>query len=118
MISIRGAIVAEHNTRETILLRTKELLEEIIKTNTLELEDIVSIIFTTTKDLTAVYPAVAAREIGVVETSLLCVQEMYVENSMEMCVRVLLHVNSNKKQKEAKHIYLNGAESLRPDIAK
>lgn len=117
MISIRGAIVIDENTKESILNGTKKVLEEIIKQNNIIIEDIVSIIFSATRDLTASYPAPAARELSIFDASLFCVQEMYVENSMNMCVRILMYVNKNCCQKDVKHIYLNGAERLRPDLA-
>lgn len=116
MISIRGAIVVDGNTKENILDRTKEILETIIKENSIKNEEIESIIFSATKDITAVYPAVAAREIGIVDASLLCVQEMYVENSLQMCIRILMHINKEYCQNKVKHVYLNGAECLRPDL--
>lgn len=116
MISIRGAITVQENTKQDILDSTKILLLAILENNQLKTEDVISIYFTGTKDLTAVYPAVAAREIGLTECSLICAQEMYIEGSLTMCIRVLLHVNSNDCQKDAKHVYLREAKSLRPDI--
>lgn len=118
MISIRGAICINENTKESILNNTKLLLKTIINENDLDIDLIISVIFTATKDLTAVYPAPAARELGIVEAGLMCMQEMYVENSMPMCIRVLMNVNKDCCQKQVKHVYLNGAERLRPDLAK
>lgn len=116
MISIRGAITVQENTKDEILEGTKVLLLSILESNNLKTEDIISIYFTGTKDLTAVYPAVAARDIGLTECSLICAQEMYIEGSLEKCIRVLLHVNSEDCQKDAKHVYLREAKILRPDI--
>lgn len=118
MISIRGAVGVDKNEKESILMNTKLLLEHIIKENEIAVEEIVSIIFSATKDLTAHYPAPAARELGIYDASMLCVQEMYVEKSMPMCVRILMNVNKDCCQKDAKHVYLNGAQCLRPDLAK
>lgn len=115
MIAIRGAITVDTNTKKDILEATTSLLEEIMKVNHLVNEDILSIFFTATKDLTKVYPAVAAREMDLTNCSLLCTQEMDVEGSLNMCIRVLLHVE--KKLEEVNHIYLKGAKILRPDIA-
>ena len=114
-VCIRGATTAQ-NTRDDILLSTKELLEYIMDSNEVEKENIISIIFTATKDLDKVYPAVAARELGITEGALMCVQEMYVEGSMLKCIRVAITVESGKKQSHVKHIYLKGAKVLRPDI--
>jgi len=116
MISIRGAITVQENTKHEILDGTKILLLAILENNDVSVEDVISIYFTGTKDLTAVYPAVAAREIGLKECSLLCAQEMYVDGSLDKCIRVLLHVNSTHCQKEVKHVYLREAKKLRPDI--
>jgi cytidylate kinase len=118
MISIRGANTVQENTKEAILDSTKELLQEIIHANELQASQIISVFFTATKDLTKVYPAVAARDLGLTECSLICCQEMYVEDSLKQCIRVLFHVNVTKEQKDIQHIYLGGAKVLRPDIAK
>ena len=80
---IRGAVTVDANTREDILLNTRNLLKEIINQNSLKIEDIVSVLFTATRDLDAAYPAVAARELGIVSASLMCAQEMYVRDSLE-----------------------------------
>lgn len=118
MISIRGATGVTENTQESIWLYSKQLLEQIIKENKIQAEDIISILFSATKDLTAAYPAPICRELGIYDAGILCVQEMNVENSMPMCIRILLHVNKDCCQKDAKHLYLNGAQNLRPDLAK
>lgn len=116
MISIRGAITVEENSKEAILNSTKELLKEIYLKNQLSQQEIISIFFSATKDLTKAYPAVAARALGIEEASLFCVQEMYVEGSMQRCIRILMHVNRDNNQCDAVHIYLKDAKKLRPDI--
>jgi len=116
MVSIRGAIVIEENSKDCIINRTRELLNKIIEGNNINIEEITSILFSATKDITAAYPAIAARDLGIVNAGLLCFQEMYVENSLKMCIRILMNVDNTKKQKDVKHIYLNGAEILRPDL--
>lgn len=116
MITIRGAVVINENTKESILGGTKKTLEQIIQENEIQIDDIISIIFSATRDLTASYPAPVARELGIFDASLICVQEMYVENSMAMCIRILMNVNKDGCQKDVKHVYLNGAQSLRPDL--
>lgn len=113
---IRGAITVEENSKSSIWENTKIMLNEIIKSNDLNIEDIVSILFTCTRDLDAAYPAVAAREIGIVDAALMCAQELYVKGSLEMCIRAAVAVETDKIQKEMKHIYLKGAKKLRPDI--
>ncbi len=116
MIYIRGAITAEENTKEEILEKTRKLLLEIIEKNDLKIDNILSIQFTATRDLDAAYPAVAARELGITEAALMCLQEMYVVDSLRMCIRCAVCCIGNKTQNEAQHIYLEGAKVLRPDL--
>lgn len=116
MVTIRGAITVDVDEKEAILDRTKTLLKQIMDNNDIQLEDILSITFTATKDLTKVYPAVAARELGIVSASLICMQEMFVEGSLEQCIRVMFLVDIDRCQNEVHHIYLEGAKILRPDI--
>lgn len=116
MFVIRGAITAEKNTREEILQQTKKMLTEIMEKNQLTLSDILSIQFTATKDLDAAYPAVAARELGITDAALFCMQEMYVVGSLPMCIRCSVFCEGDKKQSQAVHVYLEGARVLRPDL--
>ncbi len=116
--AIRGAITVEENSPEAISEATKELLRQIVEQNALQPEDIISVIFTATKDLNAAYPAKAAREIGWSFIPLMCMQEMDVPGSLPYCIRVLLHVNTTKSRQEIKHIYLREAKNLRPDLTK
>ncbi len=114
--AIRGAITVKENTPQHILEGTTTLLETIIEKNEIDYKDIVSIIFTGTKDLDAQYPAVAARKMGMVDIPLFCCQEMYVKGSLEKCIRVLIHIQV-PEPKEIKHVYLEKAKVLRPDLA-
>jgi len=116
MVSIRGAITVNEDKRDEILESTRILLTSMIEKNRLQIEDIVSIIFTCTKDIESVYPAVAAREMGIDRAGLMCLNEMYVKGSLEKCIRVLIHANMNINQKDVKHVYMRGAEILRPDL--
>ncbi len=114
---IRGAITVEEDCSEQILEATQELLEAIIRANEIDdFEEIASAIFTTTADLVTTFPAEAARRIGMEQVPLLCCTEIPVQNSMPRCIRVLLHVNTTKKQTEIKHVYLREAAKLRPDV--
>lgn len=114
---IRGATTVEQNTREAILDATRELLSLMVKLNDIQPEDVASIFFTTTPDLNAEFPAVAARETGLTNVALLCAHEMNVPGALPMCVRILLHVNTERSADEIQHIYLRGAQVLRPDLA-
>ena len=113
--AVRGAVCAE-NSRESILERARFLLEEIFKTNSLVNEQIISITFTCTKDLDAVYPAVAAREMGLVNASLMCMAEMDVRGAMQGIVRVQVLAEMDLPQAQVRHIYLGKAATLRPDL--
>lgn len=115
---IRGAITVEVDDREAVLAGTEQMLWEIIKQNDIKIEDISSIIFTATNDIKSVYPAVAARAIGIVDAALMCVQELYIEGSLRKCIRVMVSIESDKSQSEMNHVYLEGARVLRPDIVK
>ncbi|EFO81486.1 chorismate mutase [Oscillochloris trichoides DG-6] len=114
---IRGAITCDENSREAILAATREMLQMMIASNDLRPEDIASAIFTTTPDLNAEFPAVAARELGWVDTALMCGHEMSVPGSLPRCIRVLVHWNTTRLASEVVHIYLRGASNLRPERA-
>ncbi len=114
---VRGAISVVENSREAIVAATRELLSEMLKSNGInDFEDLASVIFTTTVDLTATFPAEAARELGMHQVPLLCASEIDVPCRLPRCVRVLMHWNTVKSQKDVVHVYLGDAKSLRPDI--
>jgi len=114
--ALRGAITVDKNDTDEVILRTKELLAEIIQKNELGNNQLVSIIFTATNDLDAVYPAVAARELGMNTVPLICCQEMYTINSLPKCIRMLIHIRTEREVSPV-HVYLRGAVCLRPDLA-
>ena len=110
---IRGATTADSNTQEAIVRSTVELLQELIKANDIVVDDIVAAIFTTTTDLNAEFPAVAARRIGWKHVALLCSHEMNVPDAQSHCIRVLILVNTDKPAKEITNLYLKEAANLR-----
>jgi chorismate mutase len=114
---IRGATTVTENTREAILEATSEMLQQLIAANDLHPEDIASAIFTTTPDLNAEFPAVAARALGWLDTALLCGHEMSVPGSLALCIRVLVHWNTTRRASEVVHVYTRGARNLRPERA-
>jgi chorismate mutase len=113
---VRGATTVEANTPEAILEATRELLAAMLKANEIDVEYVASAFFTATPDLNAEFPALAAREMGWNDVALLCGHEMNKPGSLPMCLRVLLHVNTEKPARQIRHIYLRGARLLRPDI--
>lgn len=112
---IRGAITVEANVAEELLEATTELLTAVIHLNGIAPEDVASAVFTTTPDLTATFPAIAARDLGWTEVPLLCAHEMDVPGALGKVVRVLLHVNTERTAAEVRHVYLKGARALRPE---
>ena len=113
---IRGAITVKANTKEAILGATDKLLKAIFSENKIRLADIAGIIFTLTTDLNAEFPAQAARKAGLNATPLLCASEIKVKGAMKKCLRVLVFLNTAKPQSKIKHVYLEGAKKLRPDL--
>ena len=110
---IRGATTARDNTKEAILEATRELLERLVKANKLERESMAAAIFTTTRDLNAEFPAVAARQLGWVDVAIMCGHEMDVPDALPSCIRVLVLVNTEKQNHEIVNVYLRDAVSLR-----
>lgn len=113
---VRGATTVESNSPEAILDATKELLAAMTKVNEIDVDSVGSAFFTLTQDLNAEFPAVAARQMGWTDVPLLCGHEMNKPGALPMCLRILLHVNTEKPAKDMKHVYLRGARVLRPDI--
>ncbi len=114
---IRGATTVERDDAETILGATEELVREIVAANDLDATDVASALFTVTPDLRAEFPAAAARRMGWTMVPLLNFTEIGVPGRLEKCIRVLVHVNTEKSQVEMVHVYLREAVSLRPDLA-
>ena len=115
--AIRGAISVERNDARQIADATRELIGEIVKRNSLETDEVVSVLFTLTPDLSAGFPALAAREMGWVDVPLLCAAEIPVPGSLPMCLRTLVHVELSAPRRLDTHVYLKKAVVLRPDIA-
>jgi chorismate mutase len=115
---VRGATTADGNTRDDILTATRQLLALLIRINGIEPEQVASAIFSLTRDLDAEFPALAARQLGWLDVPLLCTYEVDVPGSLRRCVRVLIHWNTDKAQREIRHVYVKDAERLRPDLSK
>jgi chorismate mutase len=113
---VRGATTVEVDSTDAILEATRELLRAIIDANDMHEDDVASAIFTTTPDLTAIYPAKAARDLGWTQVALMGCQEMAVPGGLERCIRVLIHWNTPKANHELRHVFLRNAIILRPDL--
>ena len=110
---IRGATTANENSRDAILSATHELLQRLVEANRLEVSQVAAAFFTTTQDLNAEFPAVAARQMGWKNVALMCGHEMAVPDGLPKCIRVLILVNTDKQAAELKYVYLKGATRLR-----
>ena len=114
---VRGATTVETDDPALIRAAARELMEEILRRNQIaDFDDVISAVFTTTQDLVSAFPAEAARAMGMNQVPLLCATEIPVTGSMPRCIRVLLHINSDRKPKEIEHVYLRDAQKLRPDL--
>lgn len=113
---VRGATTADENSADAILRATRALLRAMIEENEIDEDDVASIIFTTTPDLTAAFPAKAARDLGWSRTALLGCQEIDAPDGIPRCIRILIHWNTPKTLDEVRHVYMAGALALRPDL--
>ena len=115
---VRGATTVEVNTDEEILKATRQLLALMIRQNDIQEEDVASAIFTTTGDLDAEFPALAARQLGWLNVALMCTHELDVPGALQRCIRILLHWNTEKPTDRIVHVYIKDAARLRPDRSK
>ena len=114
---IRGAVTVDEDTEQAITDATSELLRQMIDANGVAADDIAGILFTVTPDLTACFPAEAGRRFpGWSQVPLMCAQEIPVPGALARCVRVLMFVNTTRPAAQVRHVYLRGAERLRPDL--
>ena len=114
---IRGATTITIDEKEQVLSATKKLLTSILEANpALRTEDIASALFTVTEDIVSAYPALAARQMGWDQVPMMCAREIPVPGGLPMCIRVLIHWNTDKEQSAVKHVYLRDAVKLRPDL--
>jgi chorismate mutase len=116
LVALRGATTVDSDTREALLERTGELLTEMLERNDVGHDQLVSIIFTATEDLTSEFPAAAARAIGLGDVPLLCARELSVDGGNPSTVRVLVHCYSPRPRSALRHVYLHRAKHLRDDL--
>jgi len=115
--AIRGAVQVSANARAAILEATTELVTAVMSRNDLTTDDVISVLFTVTPDLTAEFPALAARKLGFHDVPLICATEIPVPGAMPRVVRLMAHVETARSRSEIQHVYLRGAAALRLDIA-
>lgn len=116
MLALRGAVTCDEDSVEEIDRQTQHLVSEMLERNHIAHDDIVSMIFTATDDLTAQFPAASARGLGLGDVPLLCARELQIEGAMPRTVRVLLHFQGEQIRSELHHVYLGQARSLRDDL--
>jgi chorismate mutase len=114
--AIRGAVTCTENTKAEIETKTQQLVKELLARNELDHDDLVSVIFTMTDDLTAEFPATAARAVGLGDVPLLCARELGIDHGMPRCIRVMIHCYTDTPRDRLHHVYLEGARSLRDDL--
>ena len=116
LLALRGAITLEADTRAEVEEKTQRLVKEMLARNDIGHDDLVSVIFTATDDVTAEFPAAAARALGLGDVPLLCARELAIEGAMPLCVRVLMHFYTERSRSELHHVYLEAARGLRDDL--
>lgn len=115
--ALRGAITLDTDSADEVGAQTTRLLETLYERNGLTHDDVVSILFTATVDVRSAPPAAAARTFGLVDVPLLCAQEMDVDGALQSCIRLMLHVDTDKARSDLRHVFLRGAVALRPELA-
>ena len=114
--ALRGATTLDVDDLAHMIERTQELIHELFERNDLVEDDLVSIVFTATADITCGFPAQAAREAGFLHTPLLCARELEVDGGIDRCVRVLVHAYTERDKADLRHVYLHDARQLRTDL--
>jgi len=114
--AIRGATQLERDERSHLLDRVSELVTAVLHSNGLDSEDLISIVFTATADVSSEFPAYAARQLGLVDVPLLCARELEVPDAMPRVIRLLAHVETTLRRSDVTHVYLRGAAHLRRDL--
>lgn len=114
--AVRGATQLESDVREHMLDRVAEMVRDVMSANDLEVDDFISIIFTATSDLNSEFPAYAARQLGFHDVPLICARELEIDGSMPRVVRMMAHVETDRRRDQITHAYLHGAAALRRDL--
>jgi chorismate mutase len=114
--ALRGATTVDEDTKEQVTERVQVLVTELLQRNGIGHEDLVSILFTATEDVTSMFPATAAREAGFGDVPLICARELSVRGGTPHCIRVMVHCYTERPRAELHHVYLEGARFLRDDL--
>ena len=114
--ALRGATTVDEDTPDQINERVGALVNEMLARNDVDKDDLISVIFTATDDVTSMFPAAAARAVGLGDVPLLCARELAIAGGTPRCIRVLMHLTTERSRSELRHVYLAGAEGLRDDL--
>ena len=114
--ALRGATTVDADTPDQVSERVQGLVTAMLERNGVDKEDLISIVFTATEDVTSMFPATAARPLGLGDVPLLCARELSVDGGTPRCIRVLMHLNTERSRRELHHVYLEGAKALRDDL--
>jgi len=114
--ALRGATTVDADTEEQVTTRVQALVTEMLERNGVDKQDLISVLFTATGDIHSMFPAAAARGIGLGDVPLLCARELDINGAMPMCIRVLMHLTTERRRDELHHVYLEGTRSLRDDL--
>ena len=114
--ALRGATTIDDDTKDQVTSRTQALVTAMLDRNEVSKDDLISIVFTATDDVHSMFPATAAREVGLGDVPLLCARELDIEGATPKCIRVLMHVMTDRARSELHHVYLEGARGLRDDL--
>ena len=114
--ALRGATTIDADTVEQVTERTVALLDELLERNGAGHDDLISILFTATDDIHSIFPATAARKAGLGDVPLICARELDIEGATPLCIRVLVHLATERPRDELHHVYQHGARNLRDDL--
>jgi chorismate mutase len=114
--ALRGATTVDEDTVEQVNERVQTLITRMLERNGVEKDDLISILFTATDDIHSVFPATAARKVGLGDVPLICARELDITSGTPLCIRVMMHLSTDKGRHELHHVYLEGAKGLRDDL--
>ncbi|MBV8692262.1 MAG: chorismate mutase [Actinobacteria bacterium] len=114
--ALRGATTIDKDTADQVTERVQALVARMLETNGVDHDDLISILFTATDDVTSMFPATAARAIGLGDVPLICARELSIEGGTPLCIRVMMHLTTDRARDELHHVYLEGARGLRDDL--
>lgn len=116
MRALRGATTIDADQPEHLSERVQTLVNEMLERNGVDKEDLISILFTATDDIRSMFPATAARAVGLGDVPLMCARELAVDSGTPLCIRVMMHLVTERSRRELHHVYLEGARQLRDDL--